>query len=239
MVLWILSSIPSTKKLRNFCLLHAPQHPREKTHNFSGNGHGASELCLKLLISTSALRLRCQLHIASTGELPPDVRRNSAFEPNHVIWRHGQQCLDIDKGGTVHEFSKEPSYGVCVDFRGVACSLKLCWKDNDGNWVFSIKHLAFHLDGSLFPYLLHFICPVVIISLNFVNETVRAIANGCMVCFTHWYQKFKAVIGMISLVHLGCWEAAITTASMTVAPFLFERVLIMAGIRLIQRHNVL
>lgn len=76
-----------------------------------------------------------------------------------------------------------------------------------------VKHLVLRLDGDFFPYFLYLRHHTIIISLQCVEGTIRAIVNGFSVPLIHWYQNIQAGLGVIVLMHRDCRGPAVSAVA--------------------------
>lgn len=154
-----------------------------------------------------------------------------------IICCQGQPRLDINKGGTFHKFSKEADCGTSVNLRRVACSLKCSQKVNGWNQAVPARRLVIHLDGEILSHLMHFRCNVIITSMRFLDDMVRAVVNGLLVPLIHWYQDTWAGPTVGLLMCLWCWGAKVMVAAIVPAPPSRLEALILAGMWLTQRRR--
>lgn len=93
-----------------------------------------------------------------------------------------------------------------MDLQGVASSLKFYQSPYYGSQILSIKLLVFRLDGSVFLPVPHFRRHAVIVSLQFVYETVRLVANDRLAPIIHWHEIFKGILEVTSIMRLSVDE---------------------------------
>lgn len=84
---------------------------------------------------------------------------------------------------------------------------------------------------------LHFICHGIILSLQFMDETVETIVNSRLVLFIHRYQNFEAVLGIVSLACWECSRAVSIVTSMAPAPIFVQTAISTVGSRFKQRRK--
>lgn len=117
-----------------------------------------------------------------------------------------------------------------------------CWLDfseiiYDVNIILYAKYLVLHLHHEFHAHLLHPWRYVVILSLQFVDETIRPVVNGRLVPFIHWYYSSKSRFAVFLLVHWRCDEAVMIVLSMVPALLLWTTVIMAVKIPRIRRRK--
>lgn len=116
--------------------------------------------------------------------------------------------------------------------------LKFRQKVEDRHRFWCFKRLVYHLDGDRSAQLLNFRCHIIIVSPQFMDETVRMIASRRLVAFIHRYKNFQAVFAIILHVRRGGWRVVMKSTSEASTPFVAVTAIVTECIRLIRRCNV-
>lgn len=114
-------------------------------------------------------------------------------------------------------------------------SLKVLQKVDEGYWVLSVKCLALYLDADRIAHLLRLRCHFIIVSVQFVSETVQTTVNDCLVRFIHWYQRVEDGLGILPFVYQRRWRAMMTAASMVPTLLLAAKAIMSVYMSLIRR----
>lgn len=109
------------------------------------------------------------------------VRCNVASMRARFFLGHVKPYFNKMKNWARQEFSEKPSRSIYIDSRRVANSLEIPSKPYDRCLFLFAEHPVFHLGRDTLVYILYLQYDVLVLSLRFLNQTVRVVDNGPLI----------------------------------------------------------